>query len=111
VFKDLFGSENIEKILFFILLNKKCYGAELKKNFKASLFGFQKALDRLERSSILVSFVEGKTRMYYFNPRYPFLKEFKIFLKKAYSFLPKNIRKKYYEPIVRKRPRRRGKPL
>ena len=33
------------------------------------------------------------------------------FLGKAYSFFPEDIREKYYEPIIRKRPYRQGKPI
>ena len=54
---------------------------------------------------------EGKTLIYEFNPRYPFLKELKVFLQKAYEFFPEEIREKYYEPSIRKRPRRQENPL
>jgi hypothetical protein len=49
--------------------------------------------------------------LYEFNPRYIFLVELIAFLEKAYSSLPETIKLKYYEPIIRKRPRRQGKPL
>ncbi len=107
----LFGNTNIEKILFFLLVNKRCYGSQLKRTFKQALSPIQNALDRLEYGGILVSFLEGKTRIYMFNPRYPFLKEIKSFLEKTYSFLPQEYKDRYYEPKIRKRPRRKGKPL
>lgn len=105
------GNSALEKILFYLLKNEKCYGAELQKTFGEALSPFQKALDRLEKGGIVVSFLFGRTRVYEWNPRYPFLKELKSFLSKAYNFLPQEIKEKYYEPKVRKRPRRRGKPL
>jgi hypothetical protein len=76
-----------------------------------TIYSFQRALARLEKGGIIVSHKEGKTLIYQFNPRYPFLKELKTFLKKAYEFFPDEIREQYYEPISRKRPRRQGKPL
>lgn len=109
--EPLFGSKSIEKILFFMLINNKCYGSQLSKVFEESLSPFQKGLDRLERGNIIVSFLEGKTRMYQFNPRYPFLSELKDFLQKAYEFLPSEYKERFYETKVRKRPRRKGKPL
>lgn len=109
--EPIFGGKNLEKILFFLLLNHRCYGRELHRSLEQALSTIQKALDRLENGGILVSFLEGKTRIYQFNPRYPFLKEFKAFLTKAYEFLPKELKEKYYEPKKRKRPRRKGKPL
>lgn len=107
----LFGNPIIEKIVFFLLTNDKCYPSQLKATFQMPLYSFQRALGRLEKGGVIVSHREGKTLIYQFNPRYPFLKELKAFLQKAYEFFPLEIREKYYEPITRKRPRRQGKPL
>ena len=107
----LFGNPVIEKVLFFLITNEKCYPSQLKEVFQGHLYGFQRALARLEKGGVIVSHREGKTLIYEFNPRYPFLKELKVFLQKAYEFFPEEIREKYYEPTIRKRPRRQGKPL
>lgn len=109
--EPVFGSKNMEKVLFFLLMNGRCYGQQLSREFDEALSPFQKVLDRLENGGIVVSFLEGKTRSYQFNPRYPFLQELKNFLEKAYAFLPKEAKERYYEQKVRRRPRRRGKPL
>lgn len=109
--ESLFGSKTIEKILFYLLVNRTCYGSGLSQVFQESLSPFQKGLDRLETGGILVSFLEGKTRLYQFNPRYPFLTELKLFLEKAYEFLPSEFKERFYQPKIRKRPRRKGKPL
>ena len=109
--ESLFGGKNIEKVLFFLLVNQRCYGQQLCRSFNQALSPFQKALDRLEKGGVIVSIIEGKTRIYQINPRYPFLKELRAFLLKAYSFLPQEIKEHYYEPKIRKRPRRKGKPL
>ncbi len=109
--EPLFGAKSIEKILFYLLMNHQCYGSQLSRDFEESLSLFQKGLDRLERGGILVSFLKGKTRLYEFNPRYPFLTELKQFLTKAYEFLPAEMKDNFYQPMIRKRPRRKGKPL
>lgn len=109
--ESLFGTAVIEKVLFYLHVNQKCYPSQLKEVFQIPLYSFQRALERLERGGILVHHKEGKTVIYQFNPRYPFLKELRLFLAKAYEFYPANMREKYYEPPVRKRPRRQGKPL
>ena len=98
----IFGTPIIEKVLFYLLINEKCYPSQLKTIFKIPLYSFQRALARLEKGGIIVSHREGKTLIYQFNPRYPFLNELKSFLQKAYDFFPENIRKKYYEPIKEK---------
>lgn len=107
----LFGNPVIEKVLFYLHANKKCYPSQLKEVFQTPLYSFQRALGRLEKGGVIVSHREGKTLIYQFNPRYPFLNELESFLDKAYEFFPKEIREKYYEPVTRKRPRRVGKPL
>ena len=109
--ESLFGTPVIEKVLFYLFVNQKCYPSQMKGVFQIPLYSFQRALGRLERGGIIVSHKEGKTLIYQFNPRYPFLNELKAFLEKAYQFLPLEIREKYYEPVIRKRPRRQGKPL
>jgi predicted transcriptional regulator len=109
--EGLFGSKIIERILFYLIANEKCFASELQRQFKLPLFGIQNALARLEKQGIIVSFKEGKTRIYQWNPRYPFVNELKVFIEKAYSFLPDVMKEKIYEPITRKRPRRAGKPL
>lgn len=109
--ESLFGNETIERILFFLLKNETCYALQLKKQFGTALSPLQQALLRLEKGGILVSTLVGKTRIFQFNPRYPFRKELLAFLESVYGTLPENIKKKYYEKPIRKRPRRTGKPL
>ena len=79
--EPIFGGKNIERIFFFLLINQRCYGRQLCYIFSQALSPIQKALDRLERGGLIISFLEGKTRMYQFNPRYPFLQELKTLLK------------------------------
>lgn len=107
----LFGNESVERVLFFLLQNKTCYAFQLRKQFQSALSPIQQALLRLEGGGILVSFLIGKTRVFQFNPRFLFLRELSLFLEKAYETIPDDIKKKYYESPVRKRPRKTGKPL
>lgn len=107
----LFGNESIERVLFYLLRNKTCYDLQLKKQFQSTLSPMQQALLRLEKGGIVASTLVGKTRVFQFNPRYFFLKELCSLLQRAYETLPEEIKKKYYESPIRKRPRRTGKPL
>jgi len=109
--ESLFGNESVERVLFYLVQNKTCYALQLKKQLQFALSSIQQALLRLESGGILVSTLVGKTRVFQFNPRYPFLKELSSFLQTAYESLPEEIKKKYYETRIRKRPRRTGKPL
>ena len=109
--EKLFGNPVIEKVLLYLMVNQKGYPTQLKKVFDLPLYSIQRAMARLEQGGIIIAFPEGKTLVYQLNPRYPFLKELKALLKRVYAALPADIKKRYYERIERKRPRRRGKPL
>lgn len=109
--EKLFGNVVIEKALFYLLLNQSGYATEIKELLNIPLYSIQIALTRLEQGGIIVRQAQGKTQVYQYNPRYPFLKELKAFLTTAYKSLPEDMRKRLYEAPVRKMPRRKGKPL
>lgn len=93
--KALCGSATTEEILFFLFLNGKCYGTQLKKCLQIALTPIQKSLARLEKEGIVTSYYEGRTRVYTFNPAYPLLSELEALIKKAYLLLPPQIKKDY----------------
>ena len=84
----LCGNKSVQKILIFLFVNGKCYGAQLQRLFKTPLTPIQKALLRLEKGGIIMSYFEGKTRLHQFNPAYPLLGELEQLLKKTYTLLP-----------------------
>ena len=91
----LFGTKNVKKILLFLFVNGSCYGTRLHKLLKAPLTPLQKTLIRLEKGGLLMSYFEGKTRLYQFNPSNPLLSELENLLKKAYTELPPQEKKQY----------------
>ena len=111
MFELIFSSKITEKILFYLQANEQAYGSELAENLQETLNAVQNTLKRLEKSGLLASTLLGKTRVYQINPRYPFKQEMMDLIKKAYTFLPDEQKFKLYEPRVRRRPRRLGKPL
>lgn len=92
----LCGNKNVQKILLFLFVNGKCYGTQLHRYLKTSLTPLQKALLRLEKGEVIISFYEGKTRLYQFNPAYPLLPELELLLKRCYTLLPSHEKKDYY---------------
>ncbi|MCI0381590.1 MAG: DUF6314 family protein [Chlamydiae bacterium] len=84
----LVGNKSVQKILLFLFVNRKCYGTQVQKLLTCPLTPIQKALQRLEKGGIILSFFEGKTRFYQFNPTYPLIEELEELLKKAYTLLP-----------------------
>lgn len=93
--KSLFGNLNIERVLFFLFVNEKCYGTQLHTLLKVPLTPIQKALSHLENTQVITSHFEGKSRIYQFNPSYPMRWELEELIKKAYTLLPSIEKKKY----------------
>jgi predicted ArsR family transcriptional regulator len=105
----LLGTENSERVLIFLLARNEGYAREIAQFFDTNLYAIQRQLDKLEVGGVLVSRMVGRTRLYQFNPRYPFLNELKQLLEKAFSFYSEDSRENLV--MNRRRPRRRGKPL
>ena len=106
--EPILGSINAERVLIFILARGEGYAREIARFFETDLYGIQKQLDKFESGGILVSHTAGRTRLYIFNPRYPFLTELKTLLDKGFTFYPMSVRHEL--TMNRRRPRRRGKP-
>ncbi|MFS8563178.1 MAG: winged helix-turn-helix domain-containing protein [Rhabdochlamydiaceae bacterium] len=111
MFEYLFSNKNVEKVLIYLYLHEKANATELHRAFNSSLDPIQKTLRKLEDGGLLVSFLEGKTRVFQWNPRYPFLNEIQTLAEKAYGYLPKGLQKEQYQETKRKRPRKTGKSL
>ena len=107
--EPILGSKNAERVLMFILARDQGYTREIARFSGGDPDSVQKQLARLELGGVLVSKSEGRTRIYRFNPRYSFLKELKTLLEKALLFYPPDEQERL--TVVRRRPRRKGKPL
>jgi hypothetical protein len=91
----LCGNKNVQKVLLFLFVNNKCYGTQLQRILKTPLTSLQNALARLEEGRIIISYCEGKTKLYQMNPAYPLMSELEMLLKKAYTLLPPQDKKLY----------------
>lgn len=107
--ESIFGNATIEKVLLYLQNYNEGYASEIASTFSISLSVVQKQLKRLEDGGIIVSQAKGRTRLFLWNPRYPFRKELQSLLEKSFEFMSENEIKKYYRK--RQRPRRTGKPL
>lgn len=107
--ETILGSKVRESVLIYLAGRDTGYAREIASFYKYSLSPVQNQLDRLESGNVLVSVLSGRTRIYSFNPRYPFLKELKTLLNQALLFLPVDEQDKLLKS--RRRPRRKLKPL
>ena len=107
--EGLFGSVYKEKILLILYLQGESYARKISFLLECDLSPIQNQLEKMETGGILVSKLAGKTRLYSFNPRFPFLEELKKLIKKMTEFYSREELDKL--TLIRTRPRRKGKPL
>jgi predicted transcriptional regulator len=107
--ESILGSDNAERVLIFLFVRQKGYASEIAKFYATDLSPIQSQLRKFEEGGVLVSFLEGRTRVFQLNPRYAFQPELNALLEKAFN---------YYSPeeierlkMNRRRPRRTGKPF
>lgn len=107
--EPILGSKSSEQVFIFLVARDEGYATEIARFFDADLYAIQNQLERLEGADVLISKKVGRTRVYQFNPRYPFLEEIRTLLTKAMDFYPEDIK----ESLVmnRRRPRKKDKPL
>ena len=107
--EPILGSTNCERVLIFLYARGEGYPRQIARFFQTDMDPIRKQLGKLEAGGVLYSRMVGRTRVYAFNPRYPFRAELESLLKKALSFYPPGEQEKFL--MDRRRPRRRGKPL
>ena len=105
----LVGSTNAERVLLFLSARKEGYASEIARTYGVGPSLIQKQLDRMERDGLLVAQQVGRTRVYSFNPRFPFVAEVRGLMLKALEKYPDELQGKIR--LDRRRPRRKGKPF
>jgi hypothetical protein len=104
----LFGSRSAEQVLLYIENYGAGFGKAIADTYGAPLYAIQKQLLKLEAAGVLVSQPLGRTRVFSWNPRYPFLDPLRQLLRVAFAYMPEAELRRYYRQ--RRRPRRSGKP-
>lgn len=107
--EPILGSLGSERVLIYLHARGEGYAREIAQFFDTALSPIQKQLERLESGGVLVSRGVGRTILYSFNPRYPFLNELAAMLEKALTFYSDEDRERLV--MNRRRPRRKAKPL
>ncbi|OGR00520.1 MAG: hypothetical protein A2284_19150 [Deltaproteobacteria bacterium RIFOXYA12_FULL_61_11] len=98
----LFGNATAERVLLYLHCYERGHATQIAKTFGSALTPVQRQLAKLETAGVLVSRSEGRTKLYEWNPRYPFTKELRALLQRAYDYLPAELRERYYQ--LRTRP-------
>jgi hypothetical protein len=105
----LLGSRSSEQVMLYIYARGEGYPREIARFFEVDYRPILNQLNKLEQGGILRSRPAGKTILYSFNPRCPFLTELKALLDKVLTFCPDDLKKKLI--MNRRRPRLKGKPI
>jgi DNA-binding transcriptional ArsR family regulator len=107
VLEGIFGNPTAERVLLYLEQYGEGYARAIAATFELSLSMVQRQLERFERAGLLVSQAKGRTRLFTWNPRYPFLAELHALLRSALRAMPAEQRRRYF--TQRRRPRRTGK--
>ncbi len=83
--------------------------AKIASDYKMALNPIVGQLTRFENAGVLVSKEMGRTRVYSFNPKSPFVRAVKELIQIVYENIPLREREILFG--VRRRPRRKGKPV
>lgn len=109
VLEAVLGNRTAEKVLLYIEAYGDGYAQAIANTFNdVTLRMAQVQLGRFERGGVLISQLKGRTRLYSWNPRFPFRNELRALLRKALDSLPEEERRRFF--ALRTRPRRTGKP-
>ena len=105
----LFGNKTAARVLLYLQNYDDGYAREIAATFKLPPTAVQNQLRKFEQANILASRLVGRTRVYTWNPRYPYLKQLRTLLAEALKYTSEKDLKAYFRN--RKRPRRSGKPV
>ncbi len=105
----IFGNETATKVLLYLQNYAAGYASAIASDYGLPVSVVQKQLVRLEREGVLVSTLQGRTRVFQWNPRMPYRAELSALLEKILLLNPPAALSPGRQR--RRRPRRTGKPL
>jgi hypothetical protein len=107
--EGIFGNRTAERALLHVLHYGEIHASAVAQDYGVALDPIKKQLERFELAGILVAKQVGRSRVYSFNPKSPFMRPVRELLEIAYDSIPLREREKLF--ATRRRPRRRGKPV
>ena len=106
--EGIFGNATAEKVLLYLEQFEEGYALGIARAFDDMPVSMvQRQLERLEAAAVLVSRLQGRTRVFTWNPRFVFESELRALLRRALKLLPASDRARYFD--ARRRPGRVGK--
>jgi predicted transcriptional regulator len=107
--ETLFGNRTTERILLHLFHYGEIHASGIARDYGSAVTPFVRQLNHLEGVGIVVSREVGRTRLYQFNPKSPYVTPLKKIVEITYESIPLSEREKLFH--TRRRPRRKGKPV
>lgn len=107
--EGIFGNKTAEKALLHVYHYSEIHASAIAHDYGLALDPIKKQLERFEAAGVLSAKQVGRSRVYTFNPKSPYLGPIKELLKIVYESIPLREREQIFG--VRRRPRRKGKPV
>lgn len=109
VLDGIFGNKTASRVLIHLYHYNELHASAIAKDYNVALTPILNQLDRFEKVAILVSKLVGKSRVYSFNPKSPFVKGIKGLIEIYYNSLSLEEKESLFK--TRRRPRDKGKPV
>jgi DNA-binding transcriptional ArsR family regulator len=107
--EKILGSKTAQKIFIHLYHHGESYPTAVAKDFKISLGAVQKQFERFEEAGIIISKLQGRTRVYQFNKKQGIVKPFIEIIKRVYDSIPLKEKEELFP--TRRRPRKQSKPV
>jgi len=107
--EGIFGNRTAEKVLLHIYHYAEIHASAIAQDYGVAVDPVKKQLERFESAGVLVAKQVGRSRVYFFNSKSPFVTPLKELLQIAYESIPLKEREKIFG--ARRRPRQKGKPV
>jgi DNA-binding transcriptional ArsR family regulator len=107
--EGIFGNKTAEKVLLHIYHYGQIHASAIAEDYRIYSRSVLNQLERFENAGILVSKQIGKSRVYSLNKKSPYYRPIDEILRIAYESIPLEERIQRFK--MRRRPRRKGKPI
>ncbi|MDV6237508.1 ArsR family transcriptional regulator [Leptospira ellisii] len=109
VLDGIFGNGTASKVLLHVFHYNEIHSSAIARDYNVAVTPIRLQLERFEKAGILVAKQIGRSRVFSFNLKSPFVKPIKEILSIFYNSL--SIEEKETIFSTRRRPREKGKPV
>lgn len=109
ILDGIFGNKTASRVLLHLFHYNEIHAAAIAKDYGVASTPIRMQLERFEKTGIIVTKNVGRTRVFFFNQKSPFVKPMKAILEIFYHSLTIEEKEKVF--FTRRRPREKGKPV